>query len=647
MTMKKITFKGLFCTQSCLMVIIFFGANAHSFADASYTTATSQLHIPFIKYQGQYFQAHLNYLPPDKLKLEQVNPQISELDLPAIVPVNDDLNFHLERISIDNQLFSADLEYLNDNTFKISNLNPSLLAEPSKTMFQSDHFIGSGICAQCHDGIQDEEGADVSIASAWSSSMMANATRDPFWQAKVRSELNRTPELSDEINDKCTRCHAPMANEEARKQHDNVQTVFDGGILSSANPYHDLAMNGVSCSLCHQISLADPFGTETGFSGNFSVESYENGQNRLIYGPYENVLTRPMQNFTNFTPVFSEHIKSSELCASCHDLTTPYSDENGVILSQNKEDEFPEQMVYSEWLHSDFAETDSCQQCHMPRSDGVVIAAQPRTLSTKRDDFAQHSFLGSNRLMLSILDIYKDTLGITVKDFSTSITNAEKLLQSAAKIEINTPTLSAETLDFNVIVSSETGHKLPSGYPSRRVILHVTIKDEADTIVFESGKIHEDGSVEGLNSDLNRSDYEPHYQLINSPDQVQVYEVIMQDYKENITYTLLRAKSYLKDNRLLPKGFDKQIAGKNIQVRGVAAIDNNFIGGQDSIHFSIGGLSGNGYQIEAELVYQTLGYAFAQDLFQDNSLETGRFKQMFNASALKSTRITATQRNVN
>ena len=75
--------------------------------------------------------------------------------------------------------------------------------------------------------------------------------------------------------------------------------------------------------------------------------------------------------------------------------------------------------------------------------------------------------------------------------------------------------------------------------------------------------------------------------------------------------------------------------------------DNNFIGGQDSIHFSIGGLSGNGYQIEAELVYQTLGYAFAQDLFQDNSLETGRFKQMFNASALKSTRITATQRNVN
>jgi hypothetical protein len=41
--------------------------------------------------------------------------------------------------------------------------------------------------------------------------MMANATRDPFWQAKVRSELNRTPELSQAINDKCSRCHAPMA----------------------------------------------------------------------------------------------------------------------------------------------------------------------------------------------------------------------------------------------------------------------------------------------------------------------------------------------------------------------------------------------------------------------------------------------------
>ena len=44
----------------------------------------------------------------------------------------------------------------------------------------------------------------------------------------------------------------------------------------------------------------------------------------------------------------------------------------------------------------------------------------------------------------------------------------------------------------------------------------------------------------------------------------------------------------------------------------------------------------NDYTIEAELIYQTLGYAFAQDLFTDQAKEVSQFKQMFNASSLKS-----------
>jgi len=571
--------------------------------------------------------------------------QVGMVDLAAIVPVYSDISFQLSRIAVGNQLYAADLQYLCYNVFQLHNLNESLIALPSRTQFQSKHFAGSGVCAQCHNGLKDQDGNDVSIVSAWETSMMANATRDPFWQAKVRSELNRTPALSHEINNTCSRCHAPMANEEARKQQDPVQAILDEGILNPKNPYHDLAMNGVSCSLCHQISPDAPFGSDAGYSGNFTVNSYANSRDRLIYGPYQNVLTGPMQNFAGFTPVFSKHIKSSELCASCHDLTTPYSDENGQILSHNAEDEFPEQMPYSEWLHSDYAQTDSCQACHMPRADGVAIASRPSNL-TKRNDFAQHGFLGSNRLMLSILQTYREQLGVKATDFSKSILNAEQLLQDAAKVEINNSELSNGSLNFQVKINSLTGHKLPTGYPSRRVILHVTISDSLGAIVFESGKVNADGSVVGLDSDENLARYEPHYQTIESEQQVQVYEAVMQDYQDKISYTLLRAKSYVKDNRLLPLGFNKETAANKIKVQGVAESDVDFIAGGDAVQFNLKQFPEQQYNIKAELVYQTMGYAFATDLFQDKSLEVSRFKQMFNASSLKSTAMASSQKTV-
>ncbi len=633
--------------QSSFIISLLFLASANVSADASFSAQKNQLTIPFVQYQGQFLQAHLSYLPPNKLKLEQVDTQNASIDLSAIVPVYNDLSLHLESVDVASQLYAVDLHYLGNNIFQFDNLNPSFQVEQSLTKFRTEFFSGSGICAQCHNEITDNKGKDVSIVSTWSTTMMANATRDPFWQAKVRSELNRTPKLSHEINDKCSRCHAPMANEEAKKRHDNVQNIFDNGLLNNSNPYYDLAMDGVSCTLCHQISPEAPFGTEASFSGNFSVKNYQSGQDRLIYGPFKNVRTGPMQNFTGFTPVFSEHIKASELCASCHDLTTPYTDEQGTVLTKTKEDEFPEQMPYSEWLHSEFAKTKSCQQCHMPRANGVIIASRPFSLTTKRDNFAQHSFLGSNQLMLSILENYRNELGVSAKDFSTSIINAEQLLKDAAKISIITPTLKNKTLDFKVHILSKTGHKLPSAYPSRRVILHVTVKDDANNIIFESGKVNADGSVVGLNSDINLADYEPHYQVINSPQQVQVYESIMQDYKNNITYIELRAKSYKKDNRLLPKGFNKQTASKNIKVLGAAANDADFIGGEDTIRFTIGQLKETRYHVTAELIYQPLSYSFAQDLFLDNSPETKRFKQMFNASTFKSTPMTSVNTTIN
>jgi hypothetical protein len=520
-------------------------------------------------------------------------------------------------------------------------------ASTGDPLFLSEHFSGSGVCAKCHDDIIDDTGKDVSIQKDWSSTMMANATRDPLWKAKVRSEILRNPQLTEAISDKCTRCHAPMANFEAKSYNEpKAILAADGGFLNPTHSRHDEAVDGVSCTVCHQIEDTANLGTLSGFTGQ-----YEIGNKKLSYGPYTSPNSKFMVSETGYTPIFSTHIKDSKLCSSCHNLKTPYVNQFGNILSKTPKSEFPEQMAYSEWENSSYATTSpkSCQQCHMPRANGVEIAKMPITMQSdlkKRDNFAVHEFVGANKLMLDIFNNNKMQLGVlaSTESFNKTIERTQTMLDNAANITtLNQRLDSDNSLNFTLKVNSTTGHKLPSGYPSRRVILHITIKDSLDNVVFESGKVNVDGSVEGLDADTNRATFEPHYELITSPDQVQVYEAIMGNNLNEVTYTLLRSMVYLKDNRILPIGFNKATASDDIKVIGDALKDTNFVGGSDEISYRIAGLTGNQYTIEAELLHQPFAYSFAQDLFSETTDDTDDFKTMFNASKSKTNRITLTR----
>ncbi|GAB4257310.1 MAG: hypothetical protein Kow0065_06490 [Methylomicrobium sp.] len=518
-----------------------------------------------------------------------------------------------------------------------ANSNGAFFLPPASSgnpAFTSEHFSGSNNCTMCHNGLTDQNGQDASIETDWSSTMMANSARDPLWKAKVRSELNRNPHLADVINDKCTRCHAPMANFEARKKGEPLE-ILDNGFLNANHPRHDEALNGVSCTVCHQIKDSPDLGTISRFTGKYDIDG-----SKTIYGPYTDLFPNPMIMNTGYTPVYSQHVSSSKLCATCHNLKTPFVDESGTVLSTTPESEFPEQMPYSEWEHSDFAGATpkSCQQCHMSRVNGVPISNRPMWLQ-RRDNFALHEFVGGNKLMLDIFNNNKQQLGVLSNNFEETLQKTQARLNNAATIETVSQALVDNTLDFTLKIHSQTGHKLPSAYPSRRVVLHVTVKDAQGHVVFESGKINANGSIQGVDADVDRTVFEPHYDLITSPDQVQVYEAIMGDTNGEVTYTLLRGAQYLKDNRLLPKGFDKATAPNDIKVVGEALDDANFIGGSDEIRYRIGGLSGTAYTVEAELVHQPLAYSFAQDLFVEPDAEVQDFKTMFNASNQKTGRI--------
>lgn len=191
--------------------------------------------------------------------------------------------------------------------------NPATTQPQSSGMvlvnFQNPDFSGSGNCAMCHVSLSDSAGNDVSVGSHWRSTMMANAAKDPFWQAKVASEVARTPQLKEVIEAKCSSCHMPMAYTQA--ETDGTQPVMsEDGFLSHQNSLNPAAMDGVSCTLCHQI--VDPV------LGTYYIDTGTEAPDRLIYGPYDDPEQNVMMNSSGFRPVFGEQVAGSVLCGTCH-----------------------------------------------------------------------------------------------------------------------------------------------------------------------------------------------------------------------------------------------------------------------------------------------------------------------------------------
>lgn len=484
------------------------------------------------------------------------------------------------------------------------------------TTFETDDFSGSGICALCHSRLTDEAGNDVSNDAQWRSTMMANASKDPLWQAKISSEVDRNPHVKELIEEKCSRCHMGMARYQANTDGTSVGVLVPG-FLDPAHYLHEVAMDGVSCTLCHQIQ-PDKLGTPYSFTGKYVIDTATVPPNRLIFGPYIQPLQNPMQQNSRFLPTLGLQLTDSGHCGSCHTLYTPALKADGTYVG-----EFPEQTTYLEWEHSGFTRT--CQDCHLPDAFGsVVISNRPPALAP-RTPFGQHHYVGGNSFMVNLLKANADVLGVTADAVHFDDTISRTLIQLEQDTAVLTTNAfrTGDTLSVTVDVENLAGHKLPSGLPSRRCWLHVVVMDANQNMIFESGRPLAGGGIQGDDAeDPNplTPPYELHWDLITSPEQVQIYEPIMLTFEGEVTYTLLRAFSYAKDNRLLPAGFDKNTASGDFAVYGDAFADADFIGGSDQVIYEINVAGAKGrLTITVELLYQTLSYPFVTDLANTNT----------------------------
>ena len=496
------------------------------------------------------------------------------------------------------------------------------------------YFITAGRCAGCHghdnlgEASIDSQGRDVNVADDWRSTMMANSARDPFFRAKVRHEVLVNPEHQTSIENKCLSCHAPLGMHESRLLGDPPFTLAH---LDTSN----LGLDGVSCLSCHMQSAAT---AGTYFSGELQFDSAR------VYGPYSDDQINPaiMEFFVRFTPGFGSHIVNSKVCAGCHTLITETLDLDGNLTG----DHFVEQATYHEWLNSVYsgngngANATQCNTCHMPRLDEPIILAAEYAFLTGQQPFGLHHLAGANVHMLELLKANKDVLDIPATDaqFDSTIARTRHMLtQQTLDVQLTLADRTDDTVFYDLRLENRAGHRFPSGYPSRRAFVEfVVLTAEGDT-VFKSGRTDGNYEVEG-----HDPGYEPHYDMINASDQVQIYELVMGDVNDNVTTVLERAKTPLKDNRLVPAGFSTGHASYDTTLIAGAALtdpdfNHNTLGeegsGTDVVHFHVPvvGVT-NGLRAFARIYYQPVPPAWNQEMFANTAPEIDAFRDMLAAS---------------
>jgi hypothetical protein len=483
-------------------------------------------------------------------------------------------------------------------------------------------FLSAGHCDNCHGadpaGLASvtAEGADINLVDDWSSSMMANSAKDPFWRAKVSHEVFVNPALQSEIEGLCTRCHAPLGRFAALMNGEEDYHISDM-VMDS------VALDGVSCLACHRQDPQPEVALHTGqliFSPNL-----------VAYGPYSSPLISPMASATGYIPQEAAHISDSKLCAGCHSLITETVDLDGNITGN----EFVEQATWHEWLNSSYpAQNVSCQSCHLPQLTGenVVLAAGYDT--PPRPNFSLHSMAGGNTLMLKLMRDNREQLGIFASTalFDETIAETNHQLQDKSlELDILAIERNADSIYVDIKLLNKTGHKLPSGYPARRMSVHFVLTDENGNEFFRSGGFDANYAIPEESTPL-----ETHHNVITSEDQVQIYEMVMGDVSNNRTTILTRGHSQLKDNRLVPVGFSTSsvVYDTTAIVLNTSDADFNFDpaegSGTDVIHYRI---PTNGYQgqatVEVEVYYQSLPPIWLGEILSIDTPEVQTFSAMF------------------
>lgn len=474
---------------------------------------------------------------------------------------------------------------------------------------QTEYFRNASNCSICHlagtsEALRDASGRDVSQSALWQTSMMAFAGRDPIYLATFAHELEEFPAARPLIEATCTRCHAPAASHE--------RTVAGGhesfeALTSGTDNIDALGREGVTCTMCHQIT-DEGLGTEASFTGGWVI-----GETRELFGPHADPDVDTMMQQSGFTPALATHLGDSASCATCHTVITRALDDAGEVVGPP----FPEQVPYLEWLNSEYVDGGprdaSCQDCHTPTRDDfdqpimTAIANRPAGL-LERSPYSLHTFRGANAYALELIRDNQDFVGTQLpRDVLTqSAIATEAFLATSATVTIESAVVEGTTLNLRIRVENECGHKFPTSYPTRRAWLRVTATGASGQTLWVSGAVNAQGALIDDRGRILEGPLAPmpHRDMIDRQDQVQVWHTEMADLEGERTHVLLRAGSYLLDNRILPHGWSPDGPNAALSAPVGTEDDDDFVPGSDTVDYRIP--EAGVMTVRAELLYQPI-----------------------------------------
>jgi len=507
-------------------------------------------------------------------------------------------------------------------------------------------------CFFCHALFDDP--ATTNKPFRWRGSMHAHAGRDPIFHAAV-SIANQDVEGAGAF---CIRCHMPAAFLEGRGAADRSQLT-------------DLDIDaGISCNVCHR--LVDP-DYEFGVSPlvdelvlvDIGILPRAPGNAQLIVdpldrrrGPYSYGAGLPGGEF--FTPphawIESPHHQTSDLCGTCHDVSNPaLSRVGGEIGSPDdtyvanalgephptlrKQDMFYEQRTYSEFLFSAYGmgggvlgedNTDpydlagrfggnnadglisSCQDCHMPEVSGYACNLEVFD-PPFRENLFDHGWVGANVFAIDLIlelnpildpddasDPFNDDYTIPMLNRARGETIV--MLQKASDME-----LSSDGSTLNVRVINQTGHKLLTGYPEgRRIWINVQYFDDMGMLIDERGAYNFETAVL---DNSNTKVYETH-------DGIDATMAALTGLPEGTPFHLVLANTRYKDNRIPPRGYNREIWDQNQ----LFSVGYEYADGQfwDDTEYDI---PAGAASAEVTVFYQTASRGYIEFLRDENTTD--------------------------
>lgn len=441
----------------------------------------------------------------------------------------------------------------NTNVFYVpTTLNDFFL--PGSQPNESGTFIAQDQCANCHGGYD----ITVEPTYTWRGSMMSHSMRDPLFEASM-TIANQDAQFSGDL---CIRCHSPSGWLEGRS------TPTDGSALTADD------RQGVQCHFCHK--LIDPKSTVPGdlaYMSTISNVPSQHGNGMYVVdsddirrGPFEIAQAPHVTLKTDFH-------SSSELCATCHDVSNPVYTKamdgtyqpnslGAAAPSFDTYDMFPVERTYSEWKMSAYnspggipssvfggnkTNVSTCLDCHMADATGVGC---DKNYAPIRNDLPLHDLTGGNTFVpLLIKNMYPSEVDANAID--AGIIRAQYMLQNAASMNLSGGIVQ-NGYEIEVKIINETGHKLPSGYPEgRRMWINVQAFDDNDNLIFESGAYNPATGVLDFN---DTKIYEAKLGMSQEvADLANSYGTGTYTAGESFHFAL--NNMVVKDNRIPPRGF--------------------------------------------------------------------------------------------